>query len=73
MRLLFAGTPAAAVPSLEGLIASRHDGFRCCKSIVREEPSGITMDQEVADALGVKAGETVRVVTLKPQPTGGKA
>lgn len=25
MRLLFAGTPAAAVPSLEGLIASRHD------------------------------------------------
>ena len=25
MRLLFAGTPAAAVPSLEGLLASRHD------------------------------------------------
>ena len=25
MRLLFAGTPAAAVPSLQGLIASRHD------------------------------------------------
>ncbi|WP_263730818.1 methionyl-tRNA formyltransferase [Cellulomonas sp. SG140] len=25
MRLLFAGTPAPAVPSLEGLIASRHD------------------------------------------------
>ena len=25
MRLLFAGTPAAAVPSLEALLASRHE------------------------------------------------
>ena len=25
MRLLFAGTPAAAVPSLEALLTSRHE------------------------------------------------
>ena len=57
MRLVFAGTPATAVPSLEALVASRHD---VCGVLSRPDASAgrgrrtlRSAVAERADALGI--------------------
>lgn len=70
LRLVFAGSPAAAVPSLEALLASRHDVVAV---ITREDSPhgrrGILTPTPVAAAAEAAGVEVVRANRLEGEPT----
>lgn len=56
MRLLFAGTPAAAVPSLEALIASRHEVVAVLTRPDARSGRGRSLSPSPVKALALEAG-----------------
>jgi arginine N-succinyltransferase len=52
----------------EYLLASRSDGFRCCRGALQFMENGVEIAAPVAEALKVSTGDPLRYVSSKPTP-----
>lgn len=47
------------------LIAAKKNGFACCRGMIGEAEDGLTIGKEVAQALNVTIGDSIRIVLMK--------